>query len=247
MKLGSFMKRALQHYGYEIVSSDPRNYHLQRRRLLFHNYQIDLVLDIGAADGGYGRELRSNDYRGRIVSFEPRTTAFHQLKAATEGDSAWEAIQYAVGSENGKVHIHVAANGDSSSIVDLASGSENYSASLRYIGQEEVPVTTLDAVFNKLRLGSNNILLKIDAQGFERSVLDGAQNSLQFIDTIQLEMSLTPMYKGQLPIHEMGTVLHQLGYTMVSVEPGFHEQQTGRLLEVDGIFHRYRVRKHEQT
>ena len=83
------------------------------------------------------------------------------------------------------------------------------------------------------------ILLKMDVQGFEMEVLKGAEHSLASIETIQLELALTPTYQNQMHLHEMCGLLYQKGYTMVSIEPGSHNRLTGRQFEVDGLFHRY--------
>ena len=39
-------------------------------------------------------------------------------------------------------------------------------------------------------------------------------------------------------MNEMYSLLNKKGYSLVSIEPGFHDENTGELLQVDGIFHR---------
>ena len=46
-----------------------------KRAKVIENQNINLVLDVGASEGFYGKELREVKYRGRIISFEPS----HQL------------------------------------------------------------------------------------------------------------------------------------------------------------------------
>jgi hypothetical protein len=97
---------------------------------------------------------------------------------------------------------------------------------------------TLDAVFAELCASAKSIYLKIDTQGYEDKVLRGAQASLARIDTIQVEMSLVPLYKDELLFADMCTLLGAKGYTLVSLEGVFSDPVTGHLLQVDGIFHR---------
>lgn len=69
--------------------------------------QIDIVLDVGANDGGYGRELRDSGYTGRIHSFEPNPSVFKRLTASIVKDSLWSAVQYGVGKDPGTLELNV--------------------------------------------------------------------------------------------------------------------------------------------
>ncbi|HXU82134.1 MAG TPA: FkbM family methyltransferase, partial [Polyangia bacterium] len=59
---------------------------------LLAQQQIDAVLDVGANVGQYALLLRSWGYRGRIISFEPLSAQFQQLKAQADRDPAWEVF-----------------------------------------------------------------------------------------------------------------------------------------------------------
>ena len=52
--------------------SDP----LHGLSLLLRHLAVDLVVDVGANDGGYARSLRRLGYAGQIVSFEPLAGPF---------------------------------------------------------------------------------------------------------------------------------------------------------------------------
>ena len=80
--------------------------------------------------------------------------------------------------------------------------------------------------------------MKIDTQGYESKVLKGAENSLPRISTVQMEMSLVPLYDGERLFHEMCALMSDKGYTLVAIENGFSDPASGQLLQVDGIFHR---------
>jgi hypothetical protein len=80
--------------------------------------------------------------------------------------------------------------------------------------------------------------LKIDTQGFEKQVIDGAANSLKHITGIQLEMSLLELYSGEMLFSEMINYIQDRGFSLYSLENGYVETSTSRLLQVDGIFFR---------
>jgi hypothetical protein len=109
-----------------------------------------------------------------------------------------------------------------------------------YVADETIDVRTLDEEFAGVSRGARHVYLKLDVQGYEGAVLDGARRALPSIDTIQLELSLVPLYEGGPLMDEMWARLRGMGYQMVSIEPGFADDRTGLLLQVDGIFHRIR-------
>ena len=214
------------------VSEIPRMY----QSLVYH--QIDLILDVGANIGQYGKLLRRLGYSGRIVSFEPLSSAYSQLKAASNKDSLWEvAPRTAIGNENSQIAINVSANSLSSSVLNILDSHVNAASNSAYIDSEKVKLNRLDTIaLDYLEKDADSVFLKIDVQGFEKQVLDGATNILPLIKGIQTEMSLIPLYQGQLLFEEMIELLDKLGYELYSVIPGLADPQTGRLLQMDGIF-----------
>jgi hypothetical protein len=55
---------------------------------------------------------------------------------------------------------------------------------------------------------------------------------------IHLEMSLIPLYQDALLFGDMNQLLDMKGYRLVSLEPGFCDNASGQLLQVDGIYYR---------
>src|SRR5688572_19841693 len=90
-----------------------------KRIQIIQENSITLVLDVGANRGTYGLEIRRSGYTGRLVSFEPISSVFSQLKACSSSDAAWECRQTALGSEDGKSEIHISQNFASSSLLPI--------------------------------------------------------------------------------------------------------------------------------
>jgi FkbM family methyltransferase len=227
--------------GWDVVPYNTAQHPLPRRRRLIEHCGIDTILDIGANAGQFGIELRSLGYRGRIVSFEPLSEAFARLHRAALGDAAWRTLNLALGDAAGEQKIHRAANSESSSLLDMLPLHLQAAPYSRYTGDETVRVETLDALFGEVCNGARNIYMKIDTQGYEAQVLKGAARSLEHIDTVQIEMSLAPLYAGQALFGDLYAHFTGAGYSLVGVENNFGDPRTGRLLQVDGIFHRERA------
>ena len=55
-------------------------------RKLIDEFEISLILDVGANIGQFGTSMRELGYTGTLVSFEPVAAQFAKLKAAANGD-----------------------------------------------------------------------------------------------------------------------------------------------------------------
>jgi FkbM family methyltransferase len=233
------LKNLAFRYGIEVKRYDPSVSSEARLFKLLETRAIDTVIDVGANDGEYGRLLRQRGYRRTIVSFEPLRDEHERLLAAAEGDRQWfVAPRMALGDETREIDINVAGNSCSSSVLPMNERHELAAPQSRYVGVQRVPMRRLDDVQHPAIDGGRSILLKIDTQGFEMPVLLGAPNLLQTICGLQLELSLTPLYAGQVLYLEMIHWLRERGFELWNVIPGFVEPASGRLLQVDGIFFR---------
>ena len=87
-----------------------------------------------------------------------------------------------------------------------------------------------------MKSGYKNIFLKIDTQGFEENVLLGGRRSLKKIKLIQIEVSLEELYKGEKLFLQMCILMDELGFKVISLEPGFYSKNTGFLLQSDILF-----------
>jgi FkbM family methyltransferase len=239
MRLKHGLRRAARRVGYDVTPFDAKWSPVARRGHLLGFLAVDLVLDVGANTGQYGYELRSDlGYRGRIVSFEPLGEAYRELRARAVDDPTWRTFNVGLGDEAGRFMINVAANAESSSMLEMLPAHAHAERESRFVGTQEIEVTTLDEIFDEVTRPGDRVYLKIDTQGFEGRVLRGADRSLRKIDTIQLEMSLTPLYDGEAGFFELSRLLVDHGYVLFGLEPGFSDPRSGRLLQVDGIFHR---------
>ena len=98
------MKETIQNLlagiGYDLYRRDAR-FHSELCATRFaEKHGLRTIVDVGANVGQYGKSLREWGYKGRIVSFEPLTSAHGILSRTAAGDDTWiVAPRCAIGSE----------------------------------------------------------------------------------------------------------------------------------------------------
>jgi len=234
MKWHRIINELLSHLGVQIKRFPDKD--LARRLKIIKNLGVNLILDVGANTGQYAKEMRSLGYRGRLVSFEPLQSAYRLLEKSALKHSNWKVYRYALGDQDGRINLNVSGNSFSSSILNMLPAHEKSAPGSSYIAVEEIEIKTLDSVFYSFFSTGDQVMLKIDTQGYEKQVLDGAREALKFIQIVQVEMSLTPLYQSGWLFQDVILFLHGIGFELYSLENGFSDPLSGQLLQVDGIF-----------
>ncbi|PSB32746.1 FkbM family methyltransferase [Chlorogloea sp. CCALA 695] len=232
------LRKVIKFLGFEFRRYAPSASETARLQHFLNYHNIDLVLDVGANIGQYAKYLRNLGYCKKIVSFEPLSTAYSQLQTMSSKDPLWDiAPRSAIGNKEDKIRINISANGVSSSILDMLEYHATAAPESTYCDAEIVNLSRLDNIAKKyIAKNINSIFLKIDVQGFEKQVIEGATQILPIINGIQMELSLVPLYNNQVLFKEMIEFMEALDYEIHAFIPGFTDPKTGRLLQLDGIF-----------
>ncbi len=238
------------------VAERPREYAKLALRSFLHKRHLDLVadpypvrvattltwleartvLDIGANIGQYATALRSSGYRGDIVSCEPLSDAYEHLRRRAERDPRWETVRTAVGDQSGSIEINVSANSYSSSLLPMTHAHSDAAPGSAFVAVETVPVTTVAELVGARTIDPARTLLKIDTQGYEAPVLDGAGDLIGRFAAVSLELSFVPLYEGQQLYDQLAGRLQEAGYLLYGIDAGFGDPRTGRMLQCDGLF-----------
>jgi FkbM family methyltransferase len=206
---------------------------------LLAEHRIDHVLDVGANIGQYAGKLRAAGYRGRITSFEPLSQAHAALVARAAADPAWTvALPLALASTKGRATMRVSNRSDMSSLRPMAPLTLAALPKSFEIGREEVQSERLDAVLDRFVGSADVLFLKIDAQGSEAEILEGAAGVLDRLAGVQVEMSLRPMYEGEATYLTLCRWLEERGFEPFWFTGGNFSKRLGRQLQMDGIFFR---------
>jgi FkbM family methyltransferase len=198
--------------------------------------QVTTVIDVGANIGQYASALRASGYHGRILSCEPLSDAFAHLSKRSASDSEWAVLHTAVGDEPGTTEINVAANSFSSSVLPMADAHRTAAPGSEFVGSQRVGVTTIEDLVRERAVDPASTFLKVDTQGYESRVLDGAGSLVGEFPAVQLELSMLPLYEGQELFGDLTTRMEKSGYALFSLEAGFADPRTGRMLQADGLF-----------
>lgn len=237
--LEQIVRGMLNRFGVDLHRYRPEQSDMGRLSRMLSTHNINLVFDVGANVGQFAAALRRSGYSQKIISFEPLSTAHSKLTVESRHDQNWEiAPRVAIGDQEGEIIIHIAGNEVSSSALDMLQSHVAAAPDSAYIGSELVRVCPLDSIATRYLSGKSALFLKVDTQGYERQVLDGAPRSLQQAKGIQLELSLIPLYENQELFDTLVKRLTNAGFSIWSIEPGFCDPKLGRMLQVDVTFFR---------
>ena len=220
-----------------MITAKPPSKSSRNLAALLAHHRIDLVLDVGANTGQYADRLRRVGYDGRIVSFEPQSSAYATVVEAAANDPAWTvAPRMALGDNDTPLTLNLSAQSDMSSALAMTEEMTGLLQSAAYTGTETVPQARLDAVFDDYVGDGDRVLLKTDTQGYDRQVLDGAAGVLDRIQAMQFELAIVPVYVGEPSYQDMIDHLDGLGFTPALFIPGYFNRRTARLIAMDGVF-----------
>ena len=232
-------KRVAQHaarrFGLHVYRAPLPNTLPNRLRYVLGRLDINCVIDVGAHYGEYGQSLRELGYRGRIVSFEPIGASYERLRSAAASDPSWRQHHCALGAEESELEINVFAASDLSSFLPTSYKGERFGEGLGLERRERVRVRPLSAVFGECVEGLANprVLLKLDTQGYDFAVLEGARPVLSFIAALQSEVAVRPLYEGMTLLPEAVSRYQAMGFEVAGMYPVSLETDNLRVIEFD--------------
>lgn len=187
------------------------------------------VIDVGANKGQFAVYAQMRWPQARLICFEPLLGPRAKLAHVTRGRA--EIHDCALGAAPGEGQMHLATRTDSSSLLVLGVRQKAIFG-MEECGTLPVSVQRLDACVTPPLARPS--LLKIDVQGFERQVLEGATDLLPAIDAIYVEASFVELYEGQALQGEIQVLLQTAGFQL---DGAFNEQvHQGERIQADLLF-----------
>ncbi|WP_197024070.1 FkbM family methyltransferase [Xanthobacter sp. 126] len=178
--------------------------------LLLRPEHLTRVVDIGAnpIDGDPPYKPLLARRLCRVVGFEAQPEALARLDAAKSDLETY--LPHAI-ADGQRRTLHVCAASGMTSLLEPDPHVLSHFPGLaewgRVLERREIDTVALSAVPEIDGIE----MLKMDLQGGERAVLDGAGDTLAEAVCIQLDVSFVPLYKGQATYGEMDLALRARG------------------------------------
>lgn len=196
-----------------------------------------LVLDVGASVGQSVERVLRVAPEAQVISFEPLADAFAFLQRKYGECPNVTLVHAAVGDTDGFITIYPNRHSTSSSVLRMTDVCRESYSHLAEVGEEVVRLVRLDSFLATAAFARRTYdLLKIDVQGYEDRVLQGASETLKVCEAVLLEASLLDLYDGQASIDALVGRLRQEGFSIVGAAPGYRHKRTHDLCQVDLLF-----------
>jgi FkbM family methyltransferase len=214
-------------------------FHLKQ---LTRRLEINCVLDVGAHRGGYARLLRGEaGFGGEIVSFEPAAASFAALRAALAGDRRWRGHGYALGRSAGTATLRLFAESELNTLLAPSRyGVERFPTMASPLPAQTVEVRRLADVFDEVtaHVPDPRVLLKVDTQGYDLEVIEGAAEVLCRVAALQLELPVKHVYDGVPGLAVTLGRLDELGFEVTGMFPVTRDRDLLRVIEFDCVLRR---------
>jgi hypothetical protein len=145
-------------------------------------------------------------------------------------------VNIGLGDHNEQCVIHVAANSQSSSLLLMLDAHLQAAPESRYDREELVTIRRLDDIVKDYRRSDEAIFLRVDAQGFERNIIEGSRGTLGAVPLVQLECSFVRLYEGADLVESLIEHMRGLGYDPIDTFPVFYHRSNGHLMQPDILF-----------
>ena len=202
-------------------------------------FSIDCVFDVGANRGQYATMLRRDvGFAGTILSFEPNPEIFDRLRDRAKGDRHWHVHNLALSDFDGPAEFNIMAAEQFSSLKSPSVAQDAVFADRnKVVRTVAMQCRRLDGLLPELaaKHGFARPFLKMDTQGHDLSVCEGAGEALSSMAGVQTELAVRPIYDGGAGYRAMIDWLAARGF-----EPGaLFANNKGHfplLVEMDGLF-----------
>ena len=215
----------------------------EQQKLLLEELSKPVIFDVGAYVGDVSKKYLSLFPDALIYAFEPFEDSYKKLKSNVKKIKNININNIALSDRIGKAGFNVNEFSPTNSLLESSEKGQHYWGKDLLDTRKVVKVktTTIDEFSSKKAIPRIDIL-KLDTQGTEYMILEGARTMLNnnAISLIYMEIILVETYKGQRLLPEITDLLATSGYRLFGIyNPRI--SKTYDLNQVDAIFIPYGV------
>lgn len=226
------LKKILQSFGYSVYKINKDSISLRNTMLesLFHlkrlGFQPTAIIDVGTANGTFPllKVFPHSNFLWiePLSEFEPDLI---KLKQKYKGNY----LIAAAGKNDGSIDINVHADLVGSSLLHESDGTKADGL------KRTVRMVKLDSLDEKNNL-KDNILLKIDVQGTELDVLEGAEQLISKCEVILLEVSFFKFLEINPEFFDVIFYMKKKGFVVYDIVEGINRPLDFALAQKDIVF-----------
>ncbi|MDD5432275.1 MAG: FkbM family methyltransferase [Candidatus Omnitrophica bacterium] len=199
------LKKILLLLGFKIVRLDKGLFSWYNKTDIFSDNDfswikrigIRSVIDVGANTGQFSLWISKLLPEARIYAFEPIGECFRELTHNMARHKNFKSYNFALGEEKCNRLFFRSESLQNASFLQKSEFYHNLVPfDLNSNSNELIIIDTLDNIFNEIVL-EDNVLLKIDVQGYEDKVLNGGKKILSRVPIIIIETAFCELYKDQ--------------------------------------------------
>jgi len=176
-----------------------------------------VVVDVGCR-WGFAERFLEAEGRVRVYGFDPDRAECARLEAAYAALSPGTVtlVPLALAGRPGRRRLHLTREPACSSLYEPDPALTSTHPSLdcaRLVGTEEIEAVTLDDWAREAGTGPIDYL-KLDTQGSELEILQGAERVLAEVRCLQIEVEFNPIYLGQPIFSDVDVYLRARGFVL---------------------------------
>jgi len=210
----------------------------KQQKELIKNSAKPIIFDVGAYRGDITNKYSALFSDARVYAFEPSKQSYEQLQTNVHQNENILTYHLALGNEVGTALLNINAYRPTNSLLPSHQKAGEYWGDnlLDTNDKEEVPLSTIDEFCKKHKVKHIDVL-KIDTQGTESIVLEGAKKMLlkQHVSLIYMEIILVDTYVGQKKLPEITDFLAEYGYRLFNIYNPMISKKM-ELNQIDAIF-----------
>lgn len=197
--------------------------------------KVNTLIDVGASHGNFIELVRSVHPSCGVIAFEPLPNAFAVLGNKFQNDPNVKLHNIAIGKKIGEIQFFENDYSFSSSVLRLGDRHIEEFPYAKSVLNRLVQIDCLDNMIQNSQI-QGPILLKIDVQGLEKEVIEGAIKILSLVDYLLIEVSFEELYEGQSLFEDINQQLNDLGLFYNGNFGQLYSSTNGKILQADALY-----------